>query len=224
MGIFRGPNIVTDGLVFAVDAGSERSYPGSGTTVTSLVGSNTGTLTNGVAFSTDNGGTWEFDGVDDNIQLGNVSSIKNTTTGTISFIFKTSTTSPKFPWGWWGNTSNYMRMDIRGNGTLAFITEVGNVGNSITSTATSPLDTWTHCDITQDGTNSRMYVNGVLQSGTGNSTWFGTHPTLNLYIAYHLSWGGYDFEGYISTFKIYNKALSQAEITQNFNAQKSRFA
>ena len=50
MGFYRGPNIVTDGLVFAVDAGSERSYPnpGSGTTVNSLIGSNTGTLTNGV--------------------------------------------------------------------------------------------------------------------------------------------------------------------------------
>ena len=67
MGFYRGPNIVTDGLVFAIDAGSERSYPGSGTTTTSLVGSNTGTLTNGVAFSTDNGGNWDFDGVDDYI-------------------------------------------------------------------------------------------------------------------------------------------------------------
>ena len=38
MGFYRGPNIVTDGLVFAVDAGSERSYPGSGTTATDLVG------------------------------------------------------------------------------------------------------------------------------------------------------------------------------------------
>ena len=28
MGFYRGPNIVTDGLVFAVDAGSTRSYPG----------------------------------------------------------------------------------------------------------------------------------------------------------------------------------------------------
>ena len=46
MAFFRGPNIVTDGLVFAVDAGSARSYPGTGTTTTSLVSSNTGTLTN----------------------------------------------------------------------------------------------------------------------------------------------------------------------------------
>jgi len=51
MGSFVGPDIVDDGLIFAVDAGSTRSYPGSGTTTTSLIGSNTGTLTNGVGFS-----------------------------------------------------------------------------------------------------------------------------------------------------------------------------
>ena len=67
MGFYRGPNIVTDGLVFAVDAGSTRSYPGSGTTATSLVGSILGTLNNGVGFSTANGGTWTFDGTDDKI-------------------------------------------------------------------------------------------------------------------------------------------------------------
>ena len=36
MGIFRGPNIVTDGLVLALDAGSERCYPGSGTSATNI--------------------------------------------------------------------------------------------------------------------------------------------------------------------------------------------
>ena len=38
MGTFVGPNIVTDGLVFAVDAGSERSYPGTGSTWFDLSG------------------------------------------------------------------------------------------------------------------------------------------------------------------------------------------
>ena len=68
--MYVGPDIVDDGLVFAIDAGSTRSYPGSGTTVTSLVGSATGTLNNGVGFSTANGGNFTFDGVDDHINLG----------------------------------------------------------------------------------------------------------------------------------------------------------
>ena len=50
------PKIVTDGLVFAVDAANKKSYPGSGTTWTDLAGSNNGTLTNGPTF--DSGGWW----------------------------------------------------------------------------------------------------------------------------------------------------------------------
>ena len=38
MGVKSGPNFVTDGLVFAVDMSSTRSYPGSGTTVYDLSG------------------------------------------------------------------------------------------------------------------------------------------------------------------------------------------
>ena len=72
MAYFTGPNIVTSGLVYAIDAGSERSYPGSGTVATDLVGTNNGTLTNGVGFSNVNGGTWDFDGVNDYIDIGNV--------------------------------------------------------------------------------------------------------------------------------------------------------
>ena len=38
MGAFGGPDIITDGLVLALDAGSERSYPGTGTTWKDLSG------------------------------------------------------------------------------------------------------------------------------------------------------------------------------------------
>ena len=38
-----GPSIVTDGLVFYVDAGNDKSYPGSGTTWSDLIGGNDGT-------------------------------------------------------------------------------------------------------------------------------------------------------------------------------------
>ena len=79
MGSFVGPDIVEDGLMYAIDAGSTRSYPGSGTTVDNLVGSNTGSLINGVGFSTDNGGTWDFDGTDDFISMGSLNLIQSWT-------------------------------------------------------------------------------------------------------------------------------------------------
>ncbi len=90
MGFYRGPNIVTDGLVFAVDAGSTRSYPGSGTTTTSLVGSATGTLNNGVGFTSSFGGGFTFDGTDDNISIS--SSILNVDAFTVEAVVNITST------------------------------------------------------------------------------------------------------------------------------------
>ena len=67
MAFSYSPKIVTDGLVFAVDAANKKSYPGSGTTWTDLAGSNDGTLTNGPTFDSGNGGSIVFDGSDDYI-------------------------------------------------------------------------------------------------------------------------------------------------------------
>jgi hypothetical protein len=67
---YYGGPIVTDNLVFAIDAGNLVSYPKSGTTAYSLTGSVNGTLTNGPTFNPTFGGCWNFDGTDDYIQLG----------------------------------------------------------------------------------------------------------------------------------------------------------
>ena len=64
--MFTGPNIIKDGLVLTLDASSQRSYPGSGTTWYDLSGNgNNGTLTNGPTFDSGNGGSIVFDGTND---------------------------------------------------------------------------------------------------------------------------------------------------------------
>ena len=63
---FGAPSIVQDGLVFYVDAANGDSYPGSGTTVTDLIGINNGTIS-GATFTNVNAGVWDFDGTDDKI-------------------------------------------------------------------------------------------------------------------------------------------------------------
>ena len=71
MGTGYNPRIVTENLVFCVDAANIRSYPKTGTTWTDLKGGNNGTLTNMDAtnFSADNGGVFIFDGASDYIQF-----------------------------------------------------------------------------------------------------------------------------------------------------------
>src|SRR5210317_1273968 len=68
MGVYGGPDIITEGLVLALDAGSKRSYSGSGNTWTDLSGNgNNGTLVNTPTFSSNSGGKFSFDGVDTSI-------------------------------------------------------------------------------------------------------------------------------------------------------------
>ena len=66
MGVLYNSRIVTDGLVFCVDAGDKMSYPGAGTTWTDLTANKyNGALTNGPTFNSANGGSLIFDGTDD---------------------------------------------------------------------------------------------------------------------------------------------------------------
>ena len=75
MSYHNGPRIVTDGLVIYVDAGNSKSYPGTGTSWYDISGSgNDGTLINDVGFNSDNGGSLVFDGVNDYVNCGSISS------------------------------------------------------------------------------------------------------------------------------------------------------
>jgi len=81
------------------------------------------------------------------------------------------------------------------------------------------------CD--SGGTNMRFYINGKAEGGThvGNS-WNATYSSLDVrYIGKYEYNGGHSryFNGEIEAVKIYNRALTSAEVLQNFNATKSRF-
>ena len=65
-------NIVKDGLVLDLDAAKRDSYPGSGTFWKDISGGGgNGTLINGPTFSSGNGGSIVFDGVDDYVNIPN---------------------------------------------------------------------------------------------------------------------------------------------------------
>ena len=62
--------IITDGLVFNMDAANRASYPKNGTTWFDTIGTNNGTLTNNPLFDSGNVGSIDFDGTDDYVSLG----------------------------------------------------------------------------------------------------------------------------------------------------------
>jgi len=75
MGFYRGPQIVTSGLVLHLDAANLKSYPGTGTTWYDRSGNlnggvvNNGTLYNGPSFSSTNMGSLVFNGTNSYVRV-----------------------------------------------------------------------------------------------------------------------------------------------------------
>jgi hypothetical protein len=231
-----GPNIVTDGLVFNLDAANVKSYPGSGTTWRDLSRSgNNGTLTNGPTFSSANGGNLVFDGIDDYIITPNSTTLNITSTITLeSWIKSTALANSSHGDGIFSkglsadnNSGVYETLLIQSGGINYpfFRMRIG-----VTTPAYSPtnipitLNQLYHIASIYNGSIIRIFVNGV-ESGTGLST-TGTIQSntqeLTLGVRYIRGSDSY-FNGNIYSGRIYNRALSATEVLQNYNATKTRF-
>ena len=224
--------IVTDGLVFAVDAGNLVSYENGDTTTNSLVGSSTGTLTNGVGFDSANGGGWGFDGVDDYIELtSNSDGLVDNGSYTLSAWLRPNGSS------WGSNAVPLYNTYNNGTGNFGIWHHFGhdNIlrwrhrGSSYTTGDLSGIglvaDTWQLTTITWDGTTLRLYKNGVETNSTTAPSNFNRStgsPRIGR-IATRNSGTMYHWNGDITSHQVYNRALTAEEVTQNYNAQVSRF-
>jgi len=213
--MYYSPRIVTSGLVLALDAAERLSYPRTGTTWRDLSGNNnTGTLTNGPTFNAGNMGTIVFDGTNDYV---NISSL---ITGNQSFswgawIYPIATGTPVF----FGNVSAGLAMlsywDSANNKV-----RVGTYGDDKLTSGTAILpSTWGYTFWTWNGTTLTSYTNGIAD-GTASGFSFNIS---GLYTTIGNSVNSQYFNGRISQTLVYNRALSATEISQNYNAVKSRF-
>ena len=219
------PKIVTDGLIFAVDAANKKSYPGSGTTWGDLVGTSNGTLTNGPTFDSANGGSIVFDGSNDIVECGSDSSIDIDPAGTMTLTTWVNADSiasnghviGKKQWGN-GYILHYDAVyeDESGGGF-----QTANVNNSQFEFGQNiEVGKWYYVVYTYDRTNEKAYYNGELVATKANTGNISTNADNNLTI------GGTstdNWHGKIASVKIYNKALTASEVLQNYNALKGRF-
>jgi hypothetical protein len=230
-GSWRGPNIVRDGLVLYLDAGSPNSYPliNSSTTWRDISGNaNNGTLTNGPTYSPDNGGIIQFDGVNDYAILP--SSISNTITTSFTmmcFLYIETTTTFGVILGYnnAGSLGQNFALQVRSfsnvSPTAITLTMYTNVVNVFGASTNVNFLEWHHVAATYDGVNTKMYLDGVLSSQTNTTGSFSPSPQ-NLYVGSDFIRARYSKNKFGPT-QIYNRALSQQEIQQNFNATRARF-
>jgi energy-coupling factor transporter ATP-binding protein EcfA2 len=244
-------SIVTNGLSLNLDAGFTPSYTSSGTTWYDLsYGGNNGTLTNGPTFNSNNGGSIVFDGVDDYINnIGTVNDynfIFSAGTFSVSFWMKKAANNTRYTiagntltnsekgytiileYGISGFGDNCLRFSVVGNAVNTRLIAGSTADNTMTSTD------WAHCAFTCQNPDKigQWYINGVASttttrvgSGNANQGTYYSGPAVRTLNVGRSNWTStlLPFNGNISQFSIYNRALSATEVLQNYNAQKSRF-
>ena len=215
--MYVGPDIVQNGLVAVFDAGSTRSYPGTGTVWYNLIGAVNGTLS-ASSIGTTTAGTMTFDGVDDSIDIP-LASLASTNFTVIGVTQRTNAASGRIISGknnnWLlGQWSSYMRQYY----PLGWVT---GAGASPAANTTDDLQTHIWCgtgDISGDtyklrDDNVEYTTNTTAGSQGPNGFSLGRYATASTEYAI----------GTITLLLVYNRVLTDAEIDQNFNAQKSRF-
>ena len=226
-GFANNAPIVTDGLIFYVDAGNGNSYSGSGTDWANLSGSATATLTNSPTYSSADGGYIDFDGSNDHITTtydgtGKIDitlcvwlNIDNFSVSNGGNIFDQSTGAT----GFGVRTASGGTIEVFARNSDA--SSVNHLTSAYTGLSTH---TWYYICVKFETNSITTYLNGSV-----NATDSATLDTISVDSSNNMEIGGRNdttnghFNGSIALVQIYEKALSNNEVLQNYNALKNRF-
>jgi hypothetical protein len=237
MAFANGGSIVTNGLVLALDAADRNSYVSGSTTWNDLSGNNnSGSLVNGPTFSSANGGSIVFDGTNDYVFLPtNFFNHDSGSAFTVSFWFRTATAGIIF------GQQNSPTASVAASGYVpAIYTDSagkvrtscfwgGAVNNQSVSALTVTDNAWHNVAVTFASSSQISYIDNT-QFATLAKTQTTYSPTYNYFIGsgtwvgqWANTTGNPFFTGNVSNMLFYNRALTAAEISQNFNATRGRF-
>jgi hypothetical protein len=246
MSVFGGPNVTDSGLVLNLDAGNVKSYPGSGTIWYDKSGyQNNGILTNGPTFS---GGTILLDGTDDYINCGTGSTLTfnngtdlNDVPFTMGVWVKFNSLSgyqlviAKSDYGSSPNKREFLfftnadkKIHFNLMNSNSYVDRIGRYYNTELVT-----NIWYNMFVTYNGSKLesgiKIYINGVRVDNTSDSlgTYSGLSRTTTPF-CFGTDWNnnptqGNELSGFYGIAVVYRRELSQEEITQNFNALRSRY-
>ena len=239
------PNIVTDGLMLSLDAANTKSYPGSGTTWRDISRTGaTGSLVNGLIYETNNLGGIVMDGGDEYINIPYSPVFDQFKLGDFTIetfvrsdnavyprsrhplkIGHTVTSTSTKGWSVGHQTCNdniEVRVSDGANISFTDLTHSALVESTyyhrvFTVSRANGCSTTYYLNNVLVGTHNAPLVTGAIYDQNQASDFGGSG------IIFGYCWG-WRFIGSINTIKIYNRALTTQEVTQNYNAQKSRFS
>jgi len=168
----------------------------------------------------------EFDGTDSYVQTNFGDNISSQFTA--EFIFYATTNQTHFPMQMYvsADTNTVFRVERFSAGADSIEFGHSDNGGSITGhelvSLNFPNNTWHHCTLVYDGSYKYIYKNGTLDTSTADSTitWY-SGATLRIGARQNSSL--LPLAGYMPVVKIYNRALTAAEIKNNYNIYKGRF-
>lgn len=214
---------ISDALVLNLDAGSRASYVGVGTTWYDLSGNNlNGTLVNGPTFAgTGVSSSIVFDRSNDYVSVADNSLLNTFSAMTLEIIVKYTTTNDQIfvqKWNYAGSQGYTIELYLN---EIAAACYTGSNYLRV-SVSSYPVNNVYHMILTLSGTTQTLYINGL--SVSSNSS--GAVPSLSgtaLTIGNRSNLSGTYLGGNVYLTKFYNRALTAAEVLQNFNAYRTRY-
>lgn len=215
------------GLVLHLDAGNPASYSGSGTTWNDLSGNGSHVTLNNTTFSSANGGNIVFNGTtsfaDFNANIGNTNAV------TVEMWVKTNSLNSPSGAMYFG----FNLYDVwTSNGNIGYNTSAGDQFG-IPSSRVDYLGVegnWRHLVFVMNAgskNNNKIYVNGESQPMTQVQNSFNNaNATFNSGMGRISGWRfntDWKINMNLSSFKVYNRELTQQEINNNFNTHRSKF-
>jgi hypothetical protein len=226
------PPIIRDGLVLELDAGDSLSYPGSGTTWSDISGNSR----NFTWFSTP---TFGNDGVPYFTTLGNrctgpasnTFGINNTSGYTIFIICKQI---------FLGEASAFKFYSSNGSGAAGrgIFSHLAWIDNTVyfdqggccsldqrISAASGGTTAWNIWGFRSSVATRNIFKNGTSIASTSTAAANINLTTTLVDLGSSDEYGGNSstWNARLTAFLVYNRALTDAEVTQNYNAQKSRY-
>lgn len=236
------PTLVTRGLVLWLDAGNNASYINSSnyydcgygcqyyssdpgctncnTQWKDMSGNGTdGTLVNGttIDYNEGGGGSMFFDGSNDFVTIPNTNIIHRSNNWTYSTWVRFSSTPSLGTIFENGSWTSCLLIRFETNGIT--IHSMGNYWGKITFNPT--LNVWYRLDFVRNGNNIFFFIDATSVGSLSFTA--DIQPSSNLYIGMSQHAAGQCFHGRISQAQIYNRAISDAEILQNYNNGRARY-
>jgi chitodextrinase len=185
---------------------------GAGTTIRDASGQNNNGVATAAAWTTGKfGNALVFNGTSSQVTIPDAPSLRLTAAMTLeAWVFPTST-----PTGWRAivdkNVDGYYLMASTDNGNLPGVGGNWTNGNrNVFGTSVIPVNAWTHLATTFDGSTIRLFVNGVQVASVAQTAPLSpTADTLQIGADFYPT---EYFAGLIDEVRIYNRALSPAEI------------